>query len=105
MSEIMAGGRALIFPCFHALILFLSLTQFTKTQPTLQENKKNPYLEGFLVVKVSSHTSIRKPLQSTEDENDPLSWSGAACERLSCDQDKLLCELALKIPSNATLHK
>ena len=57
------------------------------------------------MVKAISHTSLRKRLQSLEDEMDPPSWFGVACERLSCDQDKLLYELAPNAPANAALHK
>ena len=57
--EIIMAGRAGIFSCFYALILFLSLTQFAKSQPTLQENRKFLLLKDFFVVKAFSHTNIR----------------------------------------------
>ena len=41
------AGRAGIFSCFYALILFLSLNQFAKSQPTLQENRKFLTLKDF----------------------------------------------------------
>lgn len=41
------AGRAEIVSCFYALILFLSLTQFAKSQPTLQENRKFLILKDF----------------------------------------------------------
>ena len=41
------AGRAGIFSCVYALILFLSLTQFAESQPTLQENRKFLILKDF----------------------------------------------------------
>ena len=46
LGSIMAG-RAGIVSCFYALILFLPLTQFAKSQPTLQENRKFLILKDF----------------------------------------------------------
>ena len=43
----MARGRALIFSCFYASILFLSLTKFAERQPSLQENSKIPITKNF----------------------------------------------------------
>lgn len=43
----MAAGCALIFSCFYALILFLSLTLFANRQPTLQENEQTLILKDF----------------------------------------------------------
>ena len=41
------AGRVGIFSCVYALILFLSLTQFAKSKPTLQENRKFLILKDF----------------------------------------------------------